>query len=165
MCCDPRVVRVSPPVEEHWVMEVDKLVAFQESQNFSLESRKNLLDNVHFVVNGVLVPLLSLFGMIGNIIAIRVVVYTNLGLSKTFRILLCLLLCFDTSFLVLINVLFTMSQLSGFFEVQIYPHLVPFCLPLMQTVLTGCSYTVLAIALERSVNVNTTFTWSSGLSV
>ena len=93
------------------------------------------------------------------------------GVFIVLRILLCHLLFFDTCYLVLLNAFFSPAKLFDAFLVkvmiafeylyifielhliilEVYPRLMPVCLPMLQTLLSCSTYTVLAITVERSI--------------
>ena len=112
-----------------------------------------LVSHWKFTLDGVLLTFVSLFGLIGNSLALKVVLSNDLGLGKTFRTLLALLLSSDIVFVTLAWFLFSLPLYSLHFRFRIYPLLVPFVLPLTQIVINISSYTVLSIAIGRFLSI------------
>ena len=78
-----------------------------------------------------------------------VILNNNLNLKTSFLHLLSLLSIFDCLCIVCNIFLFSGPLLSEIYRHQVYPHLVPWLLPLAQTCLTGSVLTILVVAVER----------------
>ncbi|CAB4065556.1 unnamed protein product [Lepeophtheirus salmonis] len=106
-----------------------------------------------FFVEGVCTALLGLFGIIGNVVSIKVLSSKELEMLPTFRHLLKMLAGFDATFLVFALTLFCFSSLSEYYDNFVRPWLLPFLLPLLQIALTGSVWTTTAVSLERYLTV------------
>ena len=106
-----------------------------------------------FIIEGVLVPIVSILGLLGNVLSI-IIFYNSHGdnsLHSNFTKLLICLAAFDSSILISANALVTMSSWSP--ESSLIIKATPYVLPLAGMFLTGSVYTVVAITVERYASI------------
>ena len=70
------------------------------------------MDNVRYVVEGIIIPPISLVGLVGNTLTIIVLNHNDVKLKRSLVDVLCGLATFDNLFLLSIFPLFTMPSLS-----------------------------------------------------
>ena len=91
----------------------------RESLKVSREPVKGLslvemqMDNVRYVVEGIIIPPISLVGLVGNTLTIVVLNHNDVKLKRSLVDVLCGLATFDNLFLISIFPLFTMPSLSN----------------------------------------------------
>lgn len=117
-----------------------------------------LTDNTIFIIEGVLLPILSTLGVIGNILCVWTFNKKDVELKPSFANLLKCLSVFDTIFLCSMFVQYSVPLLSTEFLVWIHPYLTPYVVPIIHISLTGSVYTVVSVALERFITVCFPFT-------
>lgn len=100
---------------------------------------------VQFIIEGVFSTPLAIFGLLGNIVAIKVLSSKDLDMLPTFRHLLKMLAGFDATFLVFAFFTFCLSALSGGYAAQVKPWILPYALPIIQIALTGSVWTTMAV--------------------
>ena len=71
------------------------------------------MDNVRYVVEGIIIPPISLVGLVGNTLTIVVLNHNDVKLKRSLVDVLCGLATFDNLFLISIFPLFTMPSLSN----------------------------------------------------
>ena len=106
-----------------------------------------------FIIEGILVPIVSILGLLGNILSI-IIFYNSHSykrLNSNFTKLLICLAVFDSSFLISANALFTLKCWSPGSSLIIKAF--PYVLPLAGMFLTGSVYTVVAITVERYASI------------
>lgn len=118
-------------------------------------------ETVGFIIEGVLIPGLSLLGIIGNILCVWTFNKKDVELKPSFANLLKCLSIFDTIFLASIFLQYSLPVLSEDFMVWVLPYLTPFTVPIIHISLTGSVYSVVAVALERFMTVCFPFTQCS----
>ena len=69
-----------------------------------------------YVVEGIFMPLVSLFGLLGNSLSIYILHNKEVKLKKDFVEVLCSMSAYDSLFLIGALVLFSLPQLSGMTE-------------------------------------------------
>lgn len=112
--------------------------------------------SVTFWVEGVGIPLVSSFGLLGNLISILIFLKRSQGLdlNPNFSQLLICLAVFDSLFLVFVNSIFSVSALMLPEQSYIQMQATPYLIPLASMALTGSVYSVLAITVERYISLN-----------
>jgi len=113
----------------------------------------NIRDISSFVIEGCMLPLISLPGIIGNIVCLFVLSSKAVDLQPSFANILKCLSCWDIIFLTGVNLIFCLPHHSSTYSSRVLPHMVPIALPLTQIALTGSLYTVVAVALERYYSI------------
>ena len=115
-----------------------------------------MIMSVKFWVEGVGIPLVSSFGLLGNLISILIFQNRSQGLdlNPNFSQLLICLAVFDSLFLVFVNSIFSVSALMLPEQSYIQMQATPYLIPLASMALTGSVYSVLAITVERYISLN-----------
>ena len=104
--------------------------------------------NYSLILEGVACPIVSAFGLLGNILSI-IIFHRRRSISPQsgyISLLICLAI-FDSLFLIFANGLFCARQLLPYSSH--YFLAIPFLMPLASIALTGSVYTVVAISVER----------------
>ena len=91
-----------------------------------------MLSKFQISIEGILLPLASFFGITGNCVTIGVLSSPQIDLKPVFCSTLTMLAVFDSSFLLLSSLTFSLPLLSSFYEHQVLPFLLPFTLPAIQ---------------------------------
>ena len=103
---------------------------------------------MEFVFEVVLILLIGIIGVIGN--CALTIMFAKLQKKQlTFHRLMILLSGFDTVYILLSALLFTVPGLSEDYMVRYHPHVVPIAIPVIQVALTGSVYCTTAISIER----------------
>merc|ERR1711971_818205 len=108
---------------------------------------------VEFYLKGVATITVATFGILGNLISIRVASVGSLGWNPTFARLLIWLALLDSLFLVCVILLFGLPTVSTEFSNKILPVLFPSLLPVASIMLTASVYTVVCISIERLLHL------------
>jgi len=108
---------------------------------------------VEFYLKGVATMTVASFGILGNLISIRVASVGNLGWNPTFTRLLIWLALLDSLFLVFVILLFGLPTVSTEFSNKILPVLFPSLLPVTSIMLTASVYTVVCLSIERLLHL------------
>jgi len=109
-------------------------------------------DNLRFIVEGLGVVFVGIFGIIGNISGI--LWFSRKLIQKNFHQLMLSLAFCDLLYVLLSIFLFGLPSIfSNINKTSLYNNLVPVLLPSAQISLTGSIYLTLAIALERYTTV------------
>ena len=106
-----------------------------------------------YLIEGLFLLVISLFGLIGNVIAIKVIHSPKVDFNTSFKSLLTLLTLFDTSFLLCEVSTFCLPLLHPWWEEKLSPFLLPLSLPAIQVALSGSIWTTVMLALERFLTV------------
>ena len=107
---------------------------------------------VAFWVEGVLLIIVGIFGIVGNLAAIAV--FARQHLQKNFHALMLSLSIFDLIYIIASIFLFGMKELNESYRTMgINFLLFPWGLPIAQIGITGSIYFTLAITVERYVTV------------
>jgi len=109
---------------------------------------------VEFYLKGVATITFAFFGVLGNLISIRLISVGNFGWSPTFTRLLVWLALLDTLFLVFVALLFGLPTVSTWFGNKILPVLLPSLLPVTSIMLTASVYTVVCLSIERLLHIH-----------
>jgi len=115
-----------------------------------------------FCVEGLLLPAIAAFGIIGNILCVFVFSNNNLDLKPAFSNILKCLSVFDIVFLACVIWLYGVPEVIPSYYHNIEPHVTPWVLPATQIALTGSVYSVVAVALERYFNICKPFSRNLG---
>ena len=78
-----------------------------------------MLDMLQFVVEGLVIPLISLLGLVGNSLAFLTLRSPNLEMKTTFRQILSMLAVFDSLFLIIFSLVFSLPLLSEHWMVKL----------------------------------------------
>ena len=87
---------------------------------------------LNFLIEGVALALLGIFGIGGNLLSIVCLSSTEMDMKPSFRHLLKMLAAFDATFLVFTITLFGLSPWSEDFDQFVKPYLIPYFLPIIQ---------------------------------
>ena len=105
-----------------------------------------------FVFEGILVTLIGCFGIVGNCLLISK--FIKLKIKVNFHRLMIALAIYDTIYISLCILVFSVPQISEGYKIHGYHfHVAPKAVPLIQVVLTGSVYCTLSISLERYLTV------------
>jgi len=115
--------------------------------------QEELVDWTTFCIEGVLLPVLAIFGILGNILCVWAFNKKDVELKPSFANLLKCLSVFDTVFLTCILLQYSLPSLSDAYLTWLLPHITPYILPVIHITLTGSVYTVVAVAIERFLTV------------
>jgi len=112
-----------------------------------------LLIRVPFIVEGILTPIVSTIGLLGNILSIIIFYNSHDGNSphSNFKKLLICLAVFDSLFLISNNIIFTTHR--WLLDSSPIIPVIPYLLPLANIFLTCSVYTVVAITVERFATI------------
>lgn len=108
---------------------------------------------IQMIIEGLLIPLVTIFGLCGNVVSIIVLRHTRLDMKWSFRCLLIMLAMFDTIFITCITISFSMPQIWSTWRQTIHPHIFPWLLPFIQMSLNGSIWSIVAVAVERVSSV------------
>ena len=103
-----------------------------------------------FLVKGLVLPIVSIFGVFGNVVSI-IILYNRHGSlcqNSSFKNLLICLAIFDSFFLVLTTFPHAVSLILPI-QSNLYSLALPYLIPLSSMFFTGSVYTVVAITVER----------------
>ncbi|XP_023337723.1 FMRFamide receptor [Eurytemora carolleeae] len=117
--------------------------------NLTDEDESWIKNSLSLCLEGVLLPILALFGIVGNILCLFVFNQKKVELKPSFSNILKCLSVFDILFLVGMVLLYTVPRASSTYRTNIEPVILPVLLPLTQVTLTGSVYSVVAVAVER----------------
>jgi len=112
-----------------------------------------LLIDVPFIVQGILIPIISTLGLLGNILSIIIFYNSHDGNSPhpNFSKLLICLAIFDSLFLISYNIISTTD--SWLLHSSPVIPAVPYVKPLCYMFFTGSVYTVVALTVERYTTI------------
>ena len=104
---------------------------------------------------GVIILLMAVVGISGNCITASIMTSQSLSLdfNTTFRHILLMLATFDSLFLILALLTFSMPLLSDYWDVWIDPILQPWLVPAMLFALNGSKWSIVMVAIERFVSI------------
>lgn len=119
------------------------------SQNISFVGGENLgdFDLLSFLLDGVFLTLISLFGVVANFIAL--VVLLRPKMRSSFHTLLVALSVFDILYLINSQMIFGFPGLSETYERDVYPLVLPICYGLAHTGRVGSVYLTMSVTIER----------------
>ena len=98
---------------------------------------------------GVIIPLMAVVGISGNCITASIMTSQSLDFNTTFRLILLMLAAFDSLFLILTTLTFSLPLLSDHWDVWIDPILQPWLVPAMLFALNGSKWSTVMVAIER----------------
>ena len=104
-------------------------------------------------IEGYLIPLVTIFGLSGNLITASILQSPSLDMKTSFRHILLMLAAFDTTFSLLAALTFSLPLLSEHWMVWIHPLILPWLLPGLQIALNGSIWSTVMVAIERYVSV------------
>jgi len=119
----------------------------------NIDEYKNLRTSIAFIIEGVLLPILATFGIIGNLLCVWTFNKKDVELKPSFANLLKCLSIFDTVFLACILLQYSLPTLSEEYYIWVLPYITPYTLPIIHISLTGSVYSVVAVAVERFITV------------
>ena len=124
---------------------------------------------IEFIFEVLLIIVVGTIGVFGNC-ALTIMFYKLKGKQVKFHRLMILLTSFDTSYILLSVVLFTIPGISENYKNFYHPYVVPRAIPMIQVALTGSVYATTAISIERYLIVCRPFwtvsnNWSSKLYI
>ena len=124
---------------------------------------------IEFIFEVVLITVVGTIGVFGNC-ALTMMFYKLKGKQVKFHRLMILLTSFDTSYILLSVMLFTIPGISENYKNSLHPYVVPKAIPMIQVALTGSVYATTAISIERYLIVCRPFwtmshNWSSKLYI
>jgi len=106
-----------------------------------------------FYICGLGILVCGVFGLIGNISTILLLMFRNTNMNQTFSNLIAWLAAIDSLFLVFICLSFSLPALSSSYKDETFPLLLPSLLPLSSVTLSGSVYCVIALATERYLHL------------
>ena len=120
---------------------------------------------MEFIFEVVLIIVVGTIGVFGNCV-LTFMFHKLKGKQVKFHRLMILLTSFDTSYILLSIVLFTIPGISEDYRNFYHPYVVPRAIPMIQVALTGSVYATTAISIERYLIVCRPFwtvsnNWSS----
>ena len=105
-----------------------------------------------FVFQVILVMVSGVLGIIGNILLIKLFMYSEVKLN--FHKLMITLAIYDTINVSLCILVFSIPELfEAYISSGVYAYVVPKAIPMIQVALTGSVYCTVAISLERYLTV------------
>ena len=124
---------------------------------------------IEFIFEVVLITVVGTIGVFGNCV-LTMMFYKLKGKQVKFHRLMILLTSFDTSYILLSVMLFTIPGISENYKNSLHPYVVPKAIPMIQVALTGSVYATTAISIERYLIVCRPFwtmshNWSSKLYI
>jgi len=137
--------------EFHFDQDLDK----NEKTTADLEDLKDLTEQMEFWVNGVALTVTSISGIISNLICITILLCCRqrLNFAPAFSNLLTLLSLFYIFTLAAGLANYSAPTLSSHFKAYYSPAFIVHTYPLLQIAFSGSSFTLMAIALERYLNI------------
>jgi len=130
-----------------------------DSFNYTHEDTEgDLAHLVDWWTEGVVLPVICGIGIFGNIASILVLTNKEIDLKPSFVNILICLAFYDLMFEILAILMYSLPNISPEYHETIFPHLLPYLLPLIHITLTGSVYTTIAVAMERCVTVMAPFT-------
>jgi len=119
----------------------------------STNEETDFVEDVQMVVEGVLVPLVALPGLLGNLLSMAILRSPNIDMKVTFREVLTMGAVFDTVFLACVTVAFALPLLSEYWRDWLHPYLFPLFLPILQISLSGSVWSTVSVTVERYLTV------------
>ncbi|XP_023321774.1 probable G-protein coupled receptor frpr-1 [Eurytemora carolleeae] len=117
-----------------------------------------------FVVEGILVPVITGFGLAGNIASMLVLRSPKLDMKVSIRHILMMLALFDSLFIMFTTLSFSLLQLYPGWKTYYHGIVFPWIFPFIQISLTGSIWSTVSVAVERFLSVVYSRTWISTLS-
>merc|ERR1719336_3239444 len=114
----------------HLVGPGENIVRVDREEVVRLE-REDLVDWTTFCIEGILLPVLAIFGILGNILCVWAFNKKDVELKPSFANLLKCLSIFDTVFLTCILLQYSLPSLSDAYLTWLLPHITPYILPII----------------------------------
>ena len=123
------------------------------STNLTAILYKNNIWN-QYVIHGILMPIVSVLGFVGNIVGIGYVITLSARKRQyTFYLLLLVLFIFDISFIIMATIIFSLREIFPDFYLEenniLVIYLDRWSLPMAQLSLFGSIYITVALCVER----------------
>jgi len=130
-------------------------ITYLDCWNFeSQDEIRSLETDIRFMLEGVLLPIIGMLGIVGNSLSLHVLLCFNLELKPVYQQLLSSLVVWDLIFIALSIPLFSLVHIfPRSYALNIFPWVVPYLYPLTQIAQQGSVYSTLAVALERYLAV------------
>ncbi len=106
-----------------------------------------------FVVEAFLMPGVSSFGLVGNLLSIYILRRREVKLKPEFVEVLCSLATFDNLLLVCTFLLFTLPAVSDAYAGQVFPYTIPYLYPVTNIFMTCSIYMTAAVAVNRYLDL------------
>ena len=107
-----------------------------------------------YVVKSILMPAVSLFGLVGNSLSIYILHHKEVKLKRDFVEVLCSLATFDNLLLISTFFLFSLPTLSANYETNVFPYTVPYLYPTCNTFMTCSIYMTVGVAVNRYLDIS-----------
>ena len=107
-----------------------------------------------YIVKSTLMPLVSLFGLVGNSLSIYILHHKEVKLKRDFVEVLCSLATFDNLLLISTFFLFSLPTLSGNYDSSVFPYTVPYLYPTCNTFMTCSIYMTVGVAVNRYLDIS-----------
>ena len=107
-----------------------------------------------YVVKSTLMPLVSLFGLVGNSLSIYILHHKEVKLKRDFVEVLCSLATFDNLLLISTFFLFSLPTWSGNYDSSVFPYTVPYLYPTCNTFMTCSIYMTVCVAVNRYLDIS-----------
>ena len=112
-----------------------------------------MLSQSRYLVEGIIIPIVAIFGLSGNFTSICVLLSPSVDIKATFRHIITMLAIFDSCFILLASITFSLPLLLPTWKIWIHPFLLPFTLPAIQISLNGSIWSTVMVAFERYLSV------------
>jgi len=112
-------------------------------------SDKQLNSLLEFYLCGCAILVCSVLGILGNITIIFMLKCRKMKMNPTFTNLIAWLAVINSLFLVFVTLSFSLPSLSPRYKERIFPLILPSLLPLTSVTLSGSVYCVVALCIER----------------
>ena len=106
-----------------------------------------------YVVEGIIMTIVLLFGLIGNSLSIYILRHKEVRLQPVFVDVLCSLSVYDNLFLIGAFLLYSLPQLCTSYASYNFQLIAPYLYPLTNTFLTCSSYMTVVVAVNRYILV------------
>ena len=108
--------------------------------------------DISYLFEVVLVTIFGSFGVLGNILLIKL--FVNTDIKVNFHKLMITLAAYDTIYILLCFIAFTMPEIfEDYKKMGFHHHIAPKAVPLLQVALTGSIYCTVNISIERYMTV------------
>jgi len=132
----------------------DEILNFTSEVNFTSCSELCWERRFTFWLEGVTLPLISMFGIVGNILCVFVFHKKKVDLKPSFSNILKCLSILDSLFLACVIWLYGVPEIMPeYYFHHLDPFFTPFVIPATQIALTGSVYSVVAVSLERFTTI------------
>ena len=107
----------------------------------------------YYYAEGYVIPLMAILGLLGNFITASIMQMELLDFNTSFQHILLMLTAFDSMFLTLATLTFSLPLLSDYWDVWIAPILQPWLVPAIHVALNGSTWSIVMVAIERFVSI------------